>query len=125
MNRDRLVTLAVPLLAIACCLGLPILASIGASATVLVLGLGLPLALAMLLAVWVAARRHRMVRRSPAPHRRPATRHDPASDLSTRETLAHTLGDFRRRGLLESANHNVVIRGAERLTEIAEGDPTA
>lgn len=41
---------------------------------------------------------------------------------TTRETLAHTLGDFRRRGLLDSANHSVVIRDAERLTEIAEGD---
>ncbi len=41
---------------------------------------------------------------------------------TTRETLAHTLGDFRRRGLLESSKHNVVIRDAERLAEIAEGD---
>lgn len=41
---------------------------------------------------------------------------------TTRETLAHTLGDFRRRGLLDSANHSVVIRDAERLTEVAEGD---
>ncbi|MEK6720992.1 MAG: Crp/Fnr family transcriptional regulator [Chloroflexota bacterium] len=41
---------------------------------------------------------------------------------TTRETLAHTLGDFRRRGLLDSANHSVLIRDAERLTEIAEGD---
>ena len=41
---------------------------------------------------------------------------------TTRETLAHTLGDFRRRGLLDSANHSVVIRDAERLTDIAEGD---
>ncbi|CAN5505779.1 Crp/Fnr family transcriptional regulator [soil metagenome] len=41
---------------------------------------------------------------------------------TTRETLAHTLGDFRRRGLLESSKHNVVIRDAERLAEIADGD---
>ncbi len=41
---------------------------------------------------------------------------------TTRETLAHTLGDFRRAGLLESSKHNVVIRDAERLAEIAEGE---
>ncbi len=41
---------------------------------------------------------------------------------TTRETLAHTLGDFRRSGLLEASRHNVVIRDAERLTDIAEGD---
>lgn len=41
---------------------------------------------------------------------------------TTRETLAHTLADFRRRGLLDTANHRVVIRDAERLTEIADGD---
>jgi CRP/FNR family cyclic AMP-dependent transcriptional regulator len=40
---------------------------------------------------------------------------------TTRETLAHTLGDFRRRGLLDTAHHEVVIRDAERLCEIAEG----
>jgi CRP-like cAMP-binding protein len=41
---------------------------------------------------------------------------------TTRETLAHTLADFRRRGLLDTAHHQVLIRDAERLTEIAEGD---
>ncbi len=41
---------------------------------------------------------------------------------TTRETLAHTLGDFRRSGLLEASRNNVVIRNAERLAEIAEGD---
>lgn len=41
---------------------------------------------------------------------------------ATRETLAHTLGDFRRRGLLATERHQVVIRDAERLAEIAEGD---
>ncbi len=41
---------------------------------------------------------------------------------TTRETLAHTLGDFRRRGLLATERHQVVIRDAERLAEIAEGD---
>lgn len=41
---------------------------------------------------------------------------------TTRETLAHTLADFRRRGLLDTANHRVVIRDAERLSEIADGD---
>ncbi len=39
---------------------------------------------------------------------------------TTRETLAHTLGDFRRRGLLESSKHNVVLRDAEVLAEIAD-----
>ncbi|MBF6605678.1 MAG: Crp/Fnr family transcriptional regulator [Chloroflexi bacterium] len=41
---------------------------------------------------------------------------------TTRETLAHTLADFRRRGLLDTAHHEVVIRDAERLAEIADGD---
>lgn len=41
---------------------------------------------------------------------------------TTRETLAHTLADFRRRGLLDTAHHQVVVRDAERLAEIAEGD---
>jgi CRP-like cAMP-binding protein len=41
---------------------------------------------------------------------------------TTRETLAHTLGDFRRRGLLDTAHHQVLIRDAELLAQIAEGD---
>ncbi len=41
---------------------------------------------------------------------------------TTRETLAHTLADFRRRGLLDTVNHEVVIRDAERLAEIASGE---
>jgi CRP-like cAMP-binding protein len=43
---------------------------------------------------------------------------------TTRETLAHTLSDFRRRGLLATEQHRVVIRDAERLAELAEGDET-
>jgi len=39
---------------------------------------------------------------------------------TTRETLAHTLGDFRRQGLLDTQKHQVVIRDAERLAEIAD-----
>ncbi|MBI3750748.1 MAG: Crp/Fnr family transcriptional regulator [Chloroflexi bacterium] len=39
---------------------------------------------------------------------------------TTRETLAHTLADFRRRGLLDTTKHRVVIRNAERLAELAE-----
>ncbi len=38
---------------------------------------------------------------------------------TTRETLAHTLGDFRRRGLLDTAHHQVVIRDAEALATLA------
>ena len=41
---------------------------------------------------------------------------------ATRETLAHTLADFRRQGLLDTGHHQVVIRDAERLAKIAEGD---
>lgn len=41
---------------------------------------------------------------------------------TTRETLAHTLGDFRRRGLLDMARHQVTIRDAERLADIAGGE---
>ena len=39
---------------------------------------------------------------------------------TTRETLAHTLADFRRRDLLDTARHQVVIRDAERLAEVAQ-----
>jgi CRP-like cAMP-binding protein len=41
---------------------------------------------------------------------------------TTRETLAHTLGDFRRSGLIDTERHQVVIRDAERLAGVAEGD---
>lgn len=41
---------------------------------------------------------------------------------TTRETLSHTLADFRRRGLLETVRQQVVIRDAERLSGIADGD---
>jgi CRP/FNR family transcriptional regulator, cyclic AMP receptor protein len=44
---------------------------------------------------------------------------------TTRETLAHTLGDFRRRGLLDTAPQQVVIRDAERLAEVASQDREA
>jgi hypothetical protein len=40
---------------------------------------------------------------------------------TTRETLAHTLADFRRRGLLDTEKHQVLIRDAEQLMEIADG----
>jgi CRP-like cAMP-binding protein len=39
---------------------------------------------------------------------------------TTRETLAHTLSDFRRRDLLDTAHHQVVIRDAERLADVAQ-----
>jgi CRP-like cAMP-binding protein len=39
---------------------------------------------------------------------------------TTRETLAHTLADFRRRDLLDTAHHQVVIRDAERLAAVAQ-----
>jgi hypothetical protein len=39
---------------------------------------------------------------------------------TTCETLAHTLLDFRRRDLLDTAHHQVVIRDAERLAEVAQ-----
>jgi len=38
---------------------------------------------------------------------------------TTRETLAHTLSDFRRRELLDTTHHQVVIRDAERLAKVA------
>ena len=40
---------------------------------------------------------------------------------TTRETLAHTLSDFRARGLLDTEKHRVLIRDAEQLMDIAEG----
>ena len=40
---------------------------------------------------------------------------------TTRETLAHTLADFRARGLLDTEKHQVLIRDAEQLMDIAEG----
>jgi CRP/FNR family transcriptional regulator, cyclic AMP receptor protein len=41
---------------------------------------------------------------------------------TTRETLAHTLGDFRRRGLLDTVRQQVLIRDAERLADVADGN---
>ena len=40
---------------------------------------------------------------------------------TTRETLAHTIGEFRRRGLVTTDRQRVVIRDAERLLKVAEG----
>ena len=39
---------------------------------------------------------------------------------TTRETLAHTLADFRRRGLLDTPQHRVLIRDATHLARIAD-----
>ena len=41
---------------------------------------------------------------------------------TTRETLAHTISDFRRRGLLATDRQRVVIRDAERLLGVAKGE---
>jgi CRP/FNR family cyclic AMP-dependent transcriptional regulator len=41
---------------------------------------------------------------------------------TTRETLAHTISDFRRRGLVSTNQQRVVIRDAERLLEVARGE---
>ncbi|MGO9208139.1 MAG: helix-turn-helix domain-containing protein [Candidatus Limnocylindrales bacterium] len=41
---------------------------------------------------------------------------------TTRETLAHTLAEFRRRGLLDTLHHQVLIRAAERLADLAGGE---
>jgi CRP/FNR family transcriptional regulator, cyclic AMP receptor protein len=41
---------------------------------------------------------------------------------TTRETLAHTLADFRRRGLLDTSDHHVVIRDVERVAELADAE---
>ena len=41
---------------------------------------------------------------------------------TTRETRAHTLSDFRRCGLLDTARQQIVIRNAERLADVAKGD---
>src|SRR5262249_18794335 len=38
-----------------------------------------------------------------------------------REPWAHTLADSRRRGLLDTQHHEVLIRDAERLCDVAEG----
>lgn len=40
---------------------------------------------------------------------------------TTRETLAHTLSAFRRRGLLDMTRHQVTTHDAERLAEVAAG----
>jgi len=60
VSRDSLVTVLVPLVAIACCLAIPLLVSAGVGAIVLVLGLGLPLAAGAVVVAWVVARRDRM-----------------------------------------------------------------
>lgn len=84
MKRDSLATLALPLVAIVCCLGFPILASVGAGATIVGLGLGVPLALVAVGVAWIAVRRHRRSRRSPMAPSAPGTTPESASRLSTR-----------------------------------------
>ena len=84
MNRDSLAMVAVSLVAVACCLGLPILASVGVGAAVLAVGLGLPLALVAVGVSWIAARRHRRLRPSPIATSAPGTAPESASRLSTR-----------------------------------------
>src|SRR2546423_983201 len=41
---------------------------------------------------------------------------------TTRETLAHAIADFRRQGILDTAHHRVLIRNAERLARMADGE---
>lgn len=41
---------------------------------------------------------------------------------TTRETLAHTIADFRRRGAIDTDRHKIVIRSGGILARIADGD---
>jgi CRP-like cAMP-binding protein len=41
---------------------------------------------------------------------------------TTRETLAHTLSSFRRDGLIDTTDHRLLIRDAERLARVADGN---
>ena len=60
MSRESLVTVFVSVVAIACCLAIPLLVSGMVGATVLALGLGLPLAAGAVVVAWAVVRRHRM-----------------------------------------------------------------
>ena len=60
MNRESLVTVFVPLVAIACCLAIPQLVSAGVGTIVFALGLGLPLAAGAVVVAFAVVRRHRM-----------------------------------------------------------------
>ncbi|MEX1173683.1 MAG: hypothetical protein WEG56_13855 [Chloroflexota bacterium] len=59
MSRDSVATIVVPLVAIACCLAIPIVVAAGAGGVVLILGLSLPFAVAAVIIAWVVLRRHR------------------------------------------------------------------
>ncbi|HUG48242.1 MAG TPA: SDR family oxidoreductase [Candidatus Limnocylindria bacterium] len=50
-----------------------------------------------------------------------AAREQITSPKGAVETLAHTIGDFRRQGLLTTDHHRVVIQNAERLLALTEG----
>jgi hypothetical protein len=65
-DRDFLGVLLLPLLGLACCVGLPLLLSVGAGAAIWVFGAGAPLALAVVLGgLAIQRRRQRRVTSDP------------------------------------------------------------
>lgn len=54
---DRVAAIAVPVVAVFCCFGLPIALSAGAGGLVLIAGAGLPLVVLAVLGAWLVARR--------------------------------------------------------------------
>lgn len=98
-DRDFLGVLLIPLLGLACCVGLPLLLSAGAGAAVWILGAGAPIAVAVVIGGVIVQRwRHRRaaaareeVRRSVSGSGRPS-----ASEPLRRSTPATPEGDLRR-----------------------------
>ena len=54
---DRLAALGIPVVAIVCCLGLPLALSAGAGGLALIAGAGLPLVALVAVGAWLVARR--------------------------------------------------------------------
>ena len=53
---DRVATIAIPVVAILCCLGLPLVVAAGAGAFVWIFGAGVPLVVLAAVGAWVVAR---------------------------------------------------------------------
>ena len=54
---DRFATIAIPVVALICCLGLPLVLAAGAGAFVWIVGAGVPLVVLAVVGDWVVARR--------------------------------------------------------------------
>ena len=54
---DRVATISIPIVALVCCLGLPLVVAAGAGALVWIVGAGVPLVVLAAVGAWLFARR--------------------------------------------------------------------